>query len=281
MKKIILSVFVAIITNATIYAQVRRPAASPSSKIEQKVGLTDIILEYSRPAVKGRTIFGDLVPYGRIWRTGANENTKITFSTDVIVSGQTLKKGTYAIYTQPEKESWQVVFYSDANNWGSPEKWDSEKVVAKATIQVIPKAMNIETFTMSFDDLTNTSAVLGIMWGKVYVGVRFEVPTKDEMEKVISKTLEGPSYNDYIQSAIYYYNTDQDINKAKGWLDKSIEMTSKEPKIWMLYWKSLIHEKAGYRKSSVAAAKKSLRMAQKEKNNYFIKKNEEFLAKHK
>jgi len=176
MKKVLL-LLLAFTTVFSVNAQIKTPQPSPFAKMEQKVGLTDVTLEYSRPNMRGRTIFGDLVPYGKLWRLGANANTKITFSTDVIVEGQTLKAGSYAIYTTPSEESWEVVFYSDASNWGTPRKWDDTKVAAKVTGKIYEMPMKIETFTMSFDDLNNNGATLGMFWENIYVGVTFEVPT--------------------------------------------------------------------------------------------------------
>ena len=280
MKKLLLSLFVvAISTNVS--AQVKTPAPSPASKIEQKVGLTDVTLEYSRPGMKGRTIFGNLVPYGKVWRTGANANTKITFSTDVRVDGQTLKKGTYAVYTKPGEKSWEVMFYSDAKNWGTPRKWDDSKVAAKTTIQVVPMPMNIETFTMTFDDLTNSSAVLGILWEKAYVGVKFSVPTDKGVEASIAKVLAGASANDYFQSALYYLQEGKDINKAKMWINKAVDMTKDQPRFWYLRQQSLILAKAGDKKGAIKAAKASLAGAEKAKNADYIKMNKDFLAKMK
>jgi len=129
MKKIILFVFVAV-TSFTLPAQITTPAASPFSSIEQKVGLTDVTLEYSRPSVKGREIFGNLVPFNTIWRTGANKNTVVTFSDDVQIEGQTLTAGSYAIFTKPGESSWEIIFYSDTDNWGAPKEWDESKVAA-------------------------------------------------------------------------------------------------------------------------------------------------------
>ena len=139
----------------TAWSQVNTPAPSPFQKVEQKVGLTDITLEYSRPSMKGRTIYGDLVPYGAIWRTGANANTKITFSDKVMIGGSTLEAGTYAVYSRPGEKSWEIMFYSDANNWGNPREWDESKVAAKVTSEVYPMEMAVETFTITFDDLSN------------------------------------------------------------------------------------------------------------------------------
>ncbi|WP_405606118.1 DUF2911 domain-containing protein [Polaribacter sp. Asnod1-A03] len=173
MKKFLLGLFVVAISFSTT-AQ-KKPKASQYSKIIQTVGITDVTVEFSRPLMKGRTIFGELVPFGKVWRTGANENTKITFSKDVTFSGKSLKAGTYALYTIPNKESWDVIFYSDATNWGNPKEWDESKVALKVSAKVDSIPMKIETFTISFDDLTMTSGVLGLMWENTYVGAKFEV----------------------------------------------------------------------------------------------------------
>ena len=272
MKKIILSLFVAACT-LSANAQIKTPAPSPSQKIEQIVGLTEVTLEYSRPGMKGRTIFGDLVPFNEVWRTGANSNTKITFSTDVTVDGKVLKQGTYAVYTKPGKESWDVYFYADATNWGNPKKWDETKVAAqaKATVQAMP--MKIETFTMSFDDLTNNSAVLGILWENTYIGLKFETPTEAMVSKQITAIMNGPSADDYYASAAYYLSADKDIKKAQTWIDKAVDMTSDAPKFWFLRRQSLIHAKAGNKKGAINAAKESLKYAEKAGNAGYIKMN--------
>ncbi|WP_158838387.1 DUF2911 domain-containing protein [Polaribacter sp. L3A8] len=272
MKKIILSLFVAACT-LTSNAQIKTPAPSPSQKIEQEVGLTDVTLEYSRPGMRGRTIFGDLVPFNEVWRTGANANTKITFSTDVTIDGQELKKGTYALYTKPGKESWDVIFYADATNWGNPEKWDETKVAAqtKATVQTMP--VKIETFTMMFDDITNSSAVLGVLWENTYVGLKFETPTEAMVAKQINATMSGPSANDYFASASYYLEAGKDIKKAQTWIDKAVEMTSDAPKFYILRKQSLIHAKAGDKKGAIKAAKESLKYSEKAGNAGYVKMN--------
>ncbi|WP_343329385.1 DUF2911 domain-containing protein [Polaribacter staleyi] len=272
MKKIILSLFVAACT-LTSNAQIKTPAPSPSQKIEQTVGLTDVTLEYSRPGMRGRTIFGDLVPFNEVWRTGANANTKITFSTDVTIDGKELKKGTYALYTKPGKESWDVIFYADATNWGNPKNWDDTKVAAqaKATVQTMP--MKIETFTITFDDITNSSAVLGILWENTYVGLKFETPTEAMVAKQINAIMNGPSANDYYASASYYLEAGKDIKKAQTWIDKAVEMSSDDPKFYFLRKQSLIHAKAGDKKGAIKAAKESLKYAEKAGNAGYVKMN--------
>ena len=272
MKKIVLSLFVIAISFST-NAQIETPQPSPFSKITQKVGLTDVTLEYSRPGVKGRTVFGDLVPYGKIWRTGANSRTKITFSTDVTIDGKPLKKGTYALFTKPSATTWDVYFYTDYKGGGAPQKWDDAKVAAQVRATVIPMPMKIETFTMTFDDLTNNSAMLGMLWEEVYVGLKFEVPTDAMVSKAIKTLMAGPSANDMYASAVYYLESGKDIKKAQTWIDKAVEMTSEKPRFWYLRQQSLIHAKAGNKKGAVAAAKLSLLHAEKAGNAGYIKMN--------
>ncbi|WP_452599061.1 DUF2911 domain-containing protein [Pontimicrobium sp. MEBiC01747] len=272
MKKLLLMALV-FTASFTVNAQVETPQPSPFSKVEQKVGLTDVTLEYSRPGMKGRTIFGDLVPYGRLWRTGANANTKISFSNDVTVGGKTLKAGDYAIYVTPKEKSWEVIFYSDATNWGLPQKWDESKVAAKVTAEVYPMPVTIETFTITFDDLTNSSAVIGMLWEKAYVGVKFEVPTDATVSASIEKTMAGPGAGDYFSAARYYLTEGKDINKAVMWIDKAVELTKDNPRFWYLRQQSLIHAKAGKKKSAIAAAKASLEGAEKAGNADYVKMN--------
>lgn len=278
MKKLILSLFVAAIST-NISAQVKTPAASPSSKLEQAVGLSDVTVEYSRPGMRGRTIFGNLVPYGKVWRTGANANTKVTFSTDVTIAGKELKKGTYALYTKPGKDSWDVIFYTDSKNWGTPREWDEKKVALSTTAKIEKMPMKIETFTITVDEITNNSAVLGMLWENAYVGVKFNTPTDKGVEASIAKIMSGPSAGDYFSSAKYYLDENKDINKAKEWINKAVDMTKDQPRFWYLRQQSLILAKAGDKKAAIAAAKASLAGAEKAKNADYIKMNKEFLAK--
>lgn len=277
MKKLLLiACFVAF--TLTSNAQIAAPQPSPFSKIEQKVGLTDVTLEFSRPGMKGRTVFGNLVPFGKVWRTGANANTKITFSTDVTVAGQNLKAGTYALYTIPNQNSWEVMFYSKSDNWGAPRKWDKNLVAAKATVSVQPMPMKVETFTITFDDITNNSAVIGILWENTYVGLQFEVPTDAAVLASIEKTMKGnPTAREYYSAAVYFKDENKDIKKALAWIDKAVEMSKKEPKFWMYRQQSLIHAKAGKKKTAIAAAKMSLDLAKKAKNMDYVKMNTDSL----
>ena len=275
LKKLsILLLFVGFTANSN--AQIKTPQPSPAAKLEQVVGLTDVTLEYSRPAMRGRTIFGDLVPYGETWRTGAIANTKITFSDNVTIDGQELAKGTYAIFTIPNETSWEVIFYSDSNNWGTPQKWDDSKVAAKTTVEVHEMPMPIDSFTMSIDDLKTNSAAIGIMWENVYVGVTFEVPTDKITSKSIENVMAGPSGNDYFQAASYYHTEGKDLKQALAWMKKATE--GDNPPFWYLRRMSLIQADMGDKAGAIATAKKSLEGAIKAGNKDYEKMNQESIS---
>ena len=257
-------------------AQIKTPAPSPFSKITQVVGLTDVTLEYSRPAMRGRTIFGNLVPFDKVWRTGANARTKITFSDDVTIDGDTLRKGTYAIFTKPTAESWEVYFYTDYAGGGAPATLDESKVALKTTAKVESMPMPIQSFTISFDDLTENSGVLGMLWENTYVGVKFNVPTDAIASKSIVAVMGGPSANDYFGAASYYRNSGKDLKQALTWITKATEL--RKEAFWMMREKSLIHAALGDKKGAIEAAKKSLAVAQEAKNAAYIKMNKESIA---
>src|SRR5690554_213429 len=271
MKKIFM-LFAAMTLTVGLQAQIQTPQPSPFQKTEQKVGLTDVTLEYSRPSMRGRALYGDLVPFDKIWRTGANMNTKITFSDEVEIDGTALNAGTYAIFTKPGASNWDVYFYTDSNNWGEPSKWDESKVAAKVNVPAQPMTMEVETFTISFDDLKNDAATLGISWGKTYVGVPIKFITDKIMSSAIERVMNGPTFNDYYAAAVYYFQADKDIKQAKEWMDKAMEL-NKKPAFYQVRQKALIYAKAGDKKGAIAAAKESLRLSKEAGNDDYVALN--------
>jgi len=172
MKKIILGLLATLSISLLINAQApQKPRESQKAQITQTVGFTNITVDYSRPNKKGRVIFGELVPYDKIWRTGANENTTIEFTNDVEIGGKTLPKGKYAIYSLPQADKWEVIFYADSNNWGNPKEWDDSKIALKVTAPVQKIAEEIETFTIGINNLTTSSAHLQFIWDTTLVDV--------------------------------------------------------------------------------------------------------------
>ena len=265
-----------ILVSFSMEAQISTPAPSPSAKLKQSVGLTEVTVEYSRPSMRGRTIFGDLVPFDKVWRTGANSRTKITFSENVTIDGQELKAGSYAIFTKPSAQSWEVYFYTEYQGGGAPGEWDETKVAAKTTVDVNAMTWPVESFTMSIDDLSDNGATLGMLWEKTYVGVKFEVPTDAAVTKNIDRVLNGPGAGDYYAAAVYYASSGKDINKAKEWMDKAMAMTEK-PAFWQLRQQSLIQAKTGDKKAAIATAKKSLAAAEEAGNADYVKMNKDSL----
>lgn len=273
MKKLLL-ILIAILFSWNSQSQVLTPQPSPKCSISQMVGLTDVEIEYSRPGTRGRNVFGDLVPFGKIWRTGANGNTTISFSEDVIIDGKTLKKGKYALYTLPKVESWEIVFYSKNDNWGNPPEWNEADVALRAT--AVPEMLNknVESFTIDVSNLDNNYGFLNISWEKTMVSVKFEVPTQKMAMASIDKTLAGPSAGDYFSAAQFYYQSNGDLTKALNHVNKALEMNKSVP-FWYTKQKSLIQAKLGDKKGAIETATISLASAKIAKNNDYIKMNED------
>lgn len=277
MKRLALFAFVGLLSMTLSAQLIQTPQPSPSAKMEQTVGLTNVTVEYSRPSMKGRTIFGNLVPYDKLWRTGANKNTTVTFSDNVTIGGKELKAGSYAIFTKPGEAVWEVIFYSDTNNWGTPQKWDDSKVALMTKAQVQEMPMPIETFTITVDDLHNNGATLGMLWENVYVGVPFTVPTQEKTVKSIETVMSGPSANDYYAAASYYYDEGKDLEKAKEWIDKAVAMDKEGRAFWVMRKQSLIYAKLGDKQGAIEAAKRSLASAEAAKNADYVKLNKDSL----
>lgn len=253
-------------------AQISTPAPSPASKLTQTVGLTDITVEYSRPAVKGRTIFADdgLVPYGKVWRTGANAATKITFSDAVKVGGEELEAGSYAILTKPMKDKWEVMFYPyEGGNWSSyTEKDPAAKVEAKT---VDMGQITVENFTIDINENQGDKAMMWMMWNKTAAGVPLQVEVDKKVMASIDRVLNGPSANDYFAAASYYHETGKDLEKALKWIKMAND--TDEPRFWQVRREALILADMGKKDEAIKAAKKSLELAEKAGNEDYIRMN--------
>ncbi len=258
-------------------AQLKTPQSSPKTTINQVVGLTDVEITYSRPSAKGRVVFGNLIPFGKVWRTGANENTIVSFSDDVVIDGKTLKKGKYSLYTIPKIESWDVIFYKTTDNWGNPEEWKEENVVLKTSVK--PETLNksVETFTIGVSGLDNNYAFLEMYWENSYAAVKFEVPTQQKTTANIEKVLAGPSAGDYFSAAQFLFQSNGDANKALAHVNKALDMTKEKP-FWYNRLKSLIQAKLGDKKGAVETAKASLAAAEIAKNQDYVKMNKDSIA---
>ena len=232
MKKTLLLLLVFTFQTA-VSAQIQTPAPSPASQLSQRVGLTDVTINYSRPSMRDRVIFGNLVPFNRIWRTGANARTQITFSGEVSFAKKLLAPGTYAIFTIPNQDEWEVILYSDYQGNGAPKVLEDAKVVARVVTKVIKKDTAVETFTIGIDNVSSNAFDLGISWENSHVSVPFSVPTDQAVMSSINKTMAGPSAADYYAAAMYMMQGGKDIEQSKIYIDKAMSMLEK-PGFWQL-----------------------------------------------
>ena len=276
MKKIIVALAV-FIAGFSAEAQLKTPQSSPKTTIVQSVGLTDVEINYSRPSARGRVVFGNLIPFGKVWRTGANENTTVSFSDDVVIDGKTLKKGKYSLYTIPKIESWEIIFYKTTDNWGNPAEWKEENVALRTT--VIPETLNkkVETFTIGVSGLDNNFAILEIYWENSYAALKFEVPTQQKAIANIDKVLAGPAAADYFSAAQFLFQSNGDNAKALGYINKALDMSKDKP-FWYNRLKSLIQAKLGDKKGAIETAKLSLAAAEMANNQDYVKMNKESIA---
>jgi hypothetical protein len=276
MKKIIV-VLAVFMSQFAVQAQIKTPQASPRAIVSQMVGLTEVELNYSRPGAKGRPVFGNLVPFGKLWRTGANENTTISFSDDVIIDGKTLKKGKYALYSVPRIESWDIIFYTSTDNWGLPQEFDETKVALRTTVKEEALSKPVESLTINISGLDTSSAYLEIFWENSFVALKFEVPTQKTAMASIEKVLNGPSANDYYSAANFLFQTNTDIAKSLVYVNKSLELSKDKP-FWFLRLKSLIQAKQGDKSGAIETAKLSLEAAEEAKNQDYVKMNRDSIA---
>ena len=266
-----------VLATFVLQAQIKTPQPSPASKIDQVIGLTEVSVAYSRPAMRGRAIFGDLVPYGKLWRTGANLRTKFTTSTDITVQGAALKKGTYGILSVPNADSWDIIFYTDASGGGAPQELDESKVALKVQAKPENTGYDMENFTIAFGDLADGSTgTMYIIWEKTRISLKIGTPSNEMAMESIEKVMNGPSANDYFAAAGFYHSTGQDLNKALEWSSKAVEMRPEA--FWMSRQKSLIQADLGDKKGAVETAKVSLAAAEKAGNQDYVKMNQESIA---
>jgi hypothetical protein len=276
MKKI-LFVLAMMIANYAIEAQVKTPQGSPKSTLSQVVGLTNVEIVYSRPSAKGRDVFNNLVPFGKLWRTGANENTTISFSDDVVIDGKTLPKGKYALYTTPRADNWEIIFYTNTDNWGNPATWDETKVALKATVKSEHLERFVESFTIGINNLDNNFAHLELSWENTIVALKFVVPTQKTAMASIDKSLAGPTAGDYYSSAQYFFQSNGDLTKALTYVNKALDISSEKP-FFYYRLKSLIQAKQGDKKGAIETAKLSLAAAEAAKNQDYVKMNKDSIA---
>jgi hypothetical protein len=254
--------------------KVEFPAPSPACTLKQHVGLTDIEIDYSRPGVKGRDIFGGLIPYDKVWRTGANQATKIIFSTPVKLNGTEIPAGTYAFLTIPGKDEWTIIINKGAEQWGA-YKYDEKADIARFKATPIKLDRSIETFAIDIDDIKDDSSVIDLVWDKTKVPIKVEV---DLVNKIVSQ-IEAVMASDekkkpYYQAALFYYNHGQDLKEASKWVDAAI---AEREAHYIVYLKAEILAKLGDKAGAIASAKRSSELAAKANDTGFAKLNADLI----
>lgn len=274
MKNLFFSI-VCLFMSIGMNAQVKMPAPSPTQAIKQDFAMGNIELTYSRPSAKGRKVFGDLVPYNKLWRTGANGATIIKFSDPVEIKGKRVDTGSYALYTIPGAESWEIILNKGLKNWGVDGYKESEDVIR---IMVEPMKMknNIETFTMQFADIKGESCELHIMWAKTAVVIPITASIREKVKAQIEAAMQTEK-KPYWQAAQFYNEYEKNSTKALEYASKAVEANPKAFWIWL--YKARIQKDLGDKAGALVSAQKSLELATAEKNDDYIKMNEELIKK--
>lgn len=268
-----LMVLLALLLVTPAQAQIKTPSASPTAKLETTVGLTDVHVLYSRPSMKGRTIFGDggLVPFGEIWRTGANQATKVTFGDDVMVAGNKVTAGDYAVLTMPAKGEWTVMFFPyESGSWNSyKEKEPAVKVMAKS----MNLGSAVETFTIDVNNMTMDGAHLVMSWAKTAVHVPVKAMVKEQVMANIDRVMAGPGAGDYYSAATFIHDAGDDNKRALEYVQKANKMND-TPRYWMVRREAMILGDLGMKKEAIAKAKESLELAKTAGNMDYVRMNE-------
>jgi len=277
MKQSILLFALLLSVSSWVNAQIQTPSASPSAKVEQRIGLVDVAVEYSRTSVKGREIFGDLVPYDSIWRTGANSATKITFSDSVSFGGKTVKKGSYALLTKPGKQTWTFMLYPhNSTSYSSYLDSDVVPVSVTANVGTLAKDARKESFLIAFDNLTSTGGDFQLLWDNVIITVPIKVNTDAAVQASIAKVMAGPTAQDYYAAAQYNLNEKKDMKQALEWVNKSIAMGNE--KYWVMRTKALIQHELGDDAGAINSIQRSSELAKEAANFEYIKMNDASLV---
>jgi hypothetical protein len=254
-----LLLFLATVVALPALAQFQAPAASPKSTVTQRIGLTDVTITYSRPGVKGRTIWGDLVPYDKVWRTGANSPTVIEISRDAKVNGNDLKAGSYSIHTIPTTGAWTIIFNSAADPSGG-YSYDEARDVLRFTVE--PKEHHFhERFTIAVPEVDESSATVAFMWEKLEFSFRIEVDTKAHAMASAKSQLDNwvPAY----QAANYAASVGE-IADADRWMDRSLGLRET---YWNTSAKAKMLADAGRKNEAIAMAKKAIALGKEAGND--------------
>ncbi|MBD1432015.1 DUF2911 domain-containing protein [Sphingobacterium sp. DN00404] len=280
MKKTVLSlIFAGVLLFSTqeSQAQAKFPPASSTTKIEQGIGIKKVTLVYQRPNINNRKVFGNLVPYDQVWRTGANGIPSLTFEEDVTIAGNTVPAGTYGLFTIPTKGDWTIILSKNVEQWGAYQYNQNEDFLRFQAKQKKLKD-KAETFTIAFENVTPTGADLTLVWENTKVSFPITVDQSKEIIAGIEKAMKGEK-KPYFAAAQYYYNNNLDINKAAEWVTEADKGNTKAPHI--KYWKARILLKAGDQAGAVKTATEGIEMAKAGNNEEYVKLNTQVLKEAK
>ncbi len=274
MNKIVSSLLLTTLLSANIFAQeLKTPAASPTQTIKQDFALSSIEIVYSRPSMKGRTIFGELVPFGKPWRTGANNATKITFGEDVKVGGVAVKAGSYALYTIPGPAEWEVILNKGIGNWGV-FGYNVADDVAKFKVKPMDVGFSTETFSMQIGAVTSNSADIMLWWDQTAIMFTVTADIDNKIMADIDKAMNIDS-KPYFAAAGYYFENGKDLNKALAWVNKAVEASPNA--YWVMLLKAKIQQKMGDKAGAKISSMASLQMAKTQGNPDYVALNEKLL----
>lgn len=263
------------------FGQIQMPRPSPGATLTQDVGLSEITVDYSRPGVKDRTIFGELVPYGEVWRTGANMNTTIEFSDAVNFGGMDVPAGKYALLSVPGEKSWEIIL--NTKHEGNIGGYDEANDLGRITVEPKMLDMTIETFMIEFSHLTDDGAHLNLVWENTHVAIPITTDTDGKVMVMIEDQLMSGENadlkaSDYHNAALFYQSNEMDMDQALEWMNKSVEMNPDA--FWYIHRQAVLLKDMGKKKEAMAAAEKSLEMAKNnEEGDYgYIQRNEDLIA---
>ncbi|HYF30646.1 MAG TPA: DUF2911 domain-containing protein [Chitinophagaceae bacterium] len=252
----------------------RTPAPSPTQTLRQDFGLSTVELSYSRPSIKGRKVFGDLVPFGKVWRTGANQATTITFGEEVMIGDKKVPAGKYGIVTIPEKDQWTVIITKQLDVT-SPAAYKQDQDVVRVTAKPMTLPFSVETFTMTFDDVKANTMQLGMLWDKTMLSIPIKVDVDTRIMAQIDNIMNRDN-RPYFNAAMYYVDNGKDPAKALTWFDKALEQNPKA--FWVHHQKANLLAKMGKKQEAIASANKSIELAKEAKNDDYVALNEKLLA---
>lgn len=267
----LLAVFTVSIADAQ---QLNTPQPSPTANIKQNFALSTIEIFYSRPGMKGRKIFGDLVPYGKVWRTGANSATTVTFGDEVTIGGTKIAAGKYGLLTIPGETEWTIII-SKQTDVTAPAAYKQDQDVVRVSAKTQSLPFSVETFTMGIDNIKGNSCTIGLLWDNVYVGLPVSTDVESKVMKQISDVMEKDN-RPYFAAAAYYMENGKDLNKALEWFTKA-DMQSPDM-FFIVYQKAVCLSKLGKKQEAIAAANRSKELAIKARSDDYVALNDKLLA---